>query len=160
MDSKRAAAAAAVVLIAMGTAACGRKAPSATSAGSTTAASSPATNLRATTPAATGATGAVTWATYREVGTLDPIQAFDYPENTVISALCDSLLQQQADGTTKPGLATKTDTPNPHTIVFTINAGAKFWDGKNVTPEDVVYSLQRNHEPEARAASTALSSRT
>jgi predicted amidohydrolase YtcJ len=30
--------------------------------------------------------GRVTWATYREVGTLDPIQAFDYPENSVITS--------------------------------------------------------------------------
>ena len=33
----------------------------------------------------------VTWATYRDVGTIDPIQAFDYPENTAITTLCDSL---------------------------------------------------------------------
>src|SRR5262249_39158777 len=109
--------------------------------------SSPATTLKSTTPAATGDTGAVTWATYREVGTLDPIQAFDYPENTVITALCDSLLQQQPDGTTKPGLATKTETPDPLTLVFTINTDAKFWDGKNVTADDVVYSLNRNRNP-------------
>ena len=28
--------------------------------------------------------------------------------------------------------------------MMTINTDAKFWDGKNVTPEDVVYSLKRN----------------
>jgi peptide/nickel transport system substrate-binding protein len=145
MNTRRLVAAGTAALIALGTAACGRKAS--TNTASTTASSSPATNLKATTPAATGDTGAVTWATYREVGTLDPIQAFDYPENTVISAMCDSLLQQQPDGTIKPGLATKTEMPNPLTIVYTINTDAKFWDGKNVTPEDVVYSLQRNQNP-------------
>ena len=31
--------------------------------------------------------------------------------------------------------------------VFTLDTGAKFWDGQNVTPEDVVYSLQRNQNP-------------
>src|SRR3954447_20781654 len=144
MDTKRIAAAGTAALIALGTAACGKTAPSSSNA---SPASSPATNLESTTPAATGDTGAVTWATYREVGTLDPIQAFDYPENTVIAAMCDSLLQQQADGTIKPGLATKVETPDPLTINFTINTNAKFWDGKNVTPEDVVYSLQRNQNP-------------
>jgi peptide/nickel transport system substrate-binding protein len=109
---------------------------------SSAAKGSPATSP--TTPAAKGDTGAVTWATYREVGTLDPIQAFDYPENTVITSMCDSLLQQQPDGSYKPGLASKVDTPDPRTIVLTINTDAKFWDGKGVTPEDVVYSLQRN----------------
>src|SRR3954451_5215793 len=101
-------------------------------------------NLSPTTPAAKGDAGAVSWATYREVGTLDPIQAFDYPENTVITSMCDSLLQQQPDGSYKPGLASKVDTPNDRTLVMTLNTGAKFWDGKNVTPEDVVYSLKRN----------------
>ena len=86
----------------------------------------------------------MTWATYREVQTLDPIQAFDYPENTVIYSMCESLLQQQPDGSIKPGLASKVDQPDPTTIVFTINTQAKFWDGKALTPEDVVYSLQRN----------------
>jgi peptide/nickel transport system substrate-binding protein len=100
--------------------------------------------LSPTTPAAKGDTGALTWATYREVGTLDPIQAFDYPENTVITSMCDSLMQQQPDGSYRPGLASKVDTPDPTTIVMTINTAAKFWDGKSLTPEDVVYSLKRN----------------
>src|SRR5258708_38748191 len=30
------------------------------------------------------------------------------------------------------------------TMVFTITKAAKFWDGKPVTPADVVYSLDRN----------------
>jgi peptide/nickel transport system substrate-binding protein len=126
-------------VIAVGGAGCGKQAsdtkPAAAKAGS---------SLSSTTPAAKGDTGALTWATYREVGTLDPIQAFDYPENTVITSLCDSLLQQQPDGSYEPGLASKVDTPDPTTIVMTINTDAKFWDGKNLTPEDVVYSLERN----------------
>ncbi len=113
-------------------------------ASDTKSAAKPSATLSPTTTAAKGDTGAVTWATYREVGTLDPIQAFDYPENTVITSMCDSLLQQQPDGSYKPGLASKVDTPDDRTIVFTINTSAKFWDGKNVTPEDVVYSLERN----------------
>jgi peptide/nickel transport system substrate-binding protein len=108
------------------------------------AAAKNATTGSPTTPAAKGDTGALTWATYREIGTLDPIQAFDYPENTIIAALCDPLLQQQPDGSSKPGLASKVDQPDPRTIVLTINTAAKFWDGKNLTPEDVVFSLERN----------------
>ena len=93
------------------------------------------------------------------MGTLDPIQAFDYPENTVITSMCDSLLQQQPDGSYKPGLASKVRHARPATIVLTINTEAKFWDGKNVTPEDVVYSLKRNTNPSS-PGSTASSSRT
>src|SRR4051812_17277878 len=84
---------------------CGKQASSAPSS-----AAKSATTGAPTTPAAKGDTGALSWATYREIGTLDPIQAFDYPENTIIAALCDSLLQQQPDGSAKPGLASKVDT--------------------------------------------------
>lgn len=125
-------------LVALGAAGCGKSASDSTPTAKATAKLSP------TTTAAKGDTGAVTWATYREVGTLDPIQAFDYPENTVITSMCDSLLQQQPDGSYKPGLASKVDTPDDRTLVLTINTAAKFWNGKNVTPEDVVYSLKRN----------------
>ena len=154
MTSRTASAALATVAFAvLAAAGCGRKVPA-----TTTTAAETAGRLSPTTPAAKGDTGPVTWATYRDVGTLDPIQAFDYPENTVITAMCDSLLQQQPDGSSKPGLATKVETPDPRTIVFTINTGAKFWDGQNVTPADVVYSLSATQTPSS-PGSMAPSSR-
>ena len=47
----------------------------------------------------------VTWAVYRDVNSLDPIYAFDYPENTAISLMCESLLRQAPDGShrARPG---------------------------------------------------------
>ena len=146
MHPRRPVAFAAAALIALAAAGCGRKASTTSNGGAQAGggAGGASAQLSSTTPAANGTTGPVTWATYREVQTLDPIQAFDYPENTVITSMCDSLLQQQPDGSAKPGLATKVDKPDPTTIVFTINTNAKFWDGKNVTPDDVVYSLKRN----------------
>src|SRR4051794_38127628 len=51
--------------------------------------------LSPTTPAATQDVDSVTWATYRPTSTLDPIYAFDYPDNAVLSVMCDSLLRQQ-----------------------------------------------------------------
>jgi peptide/nickel transport system substrate-binding protein len=134
----------AAALIALAVAGCGRQANTSSNGAAGSSGSGASAKLSPTTPAAKGATGPVTWATYREVQTLDPIQAFDYPENTVVFSMCESLLQQQPDGSTKPGLATKVDRPDPTTIVFTIRTSAKFWDGKSVTPADVVYSLKRN----------------
>jgi peptide/nickel transport system substrate-binding protein len=134
----------AAALIALAVAGCGRQANTSSNGAAGSSGSGASAKLSPTTPAAKGATGPVTWATYREVQTLDPIQAFDYPENTVVFSMCESLLQQQPDGSTKPGLATKVDRPDPTTIVFTIRTSAKFWDGKSVTPADVVYSLERN----------------
>jgi peptide/nickel transport system substrate-binding protein len=100
-------------------------------------------SLAITTPAGTKPVDKITWAVYRETNSLDPIYAFDYPENTVISLLCESLLRQAPDGTIGDGLASLDDS-DPTKLVFTLKPGVTFWDGKPVTPDDVVYSLERN----------------
>jgi peptide/nickel transport system substrate-binding protein len=125
-------------------AACGRSLSSATSA--TQPAMSPTAGLTATTPAGTKQVASATWAVYRDVNSLDPAYAFDYPENTAISLMCESLLRQQPNGTLAPGLATMT-TQSPTKLVFTIKQGATFWDGHPVTPADVVFSLERQANP-------------
>ena len=98
------------------------------------------------TPAPTADAGDVVWATYRETQTLDPIQAFDYPENTVVPLLCDSLLRQKPDMTIGDGIASYTN-PTPTEFNFTLNASAKFWDGSPVTAADAVFSLKRAADP-------------
>ena len=114
----------------------------------------PAKNSQATTdytvltPKPTSAAGDVVWSTYRETQTLDPIQAFDYPENTVDPLLCDSLLRQGPDQTLGPGIATYT-TPSSTEYDFTLNSKAKFWDGTPVTAQDAVFSLDRAMDPNA-----------
>jgi peptide/nickel transport system substrate-binding protein len=137
--------AAAIALVAVTVAACGKAAPG-TSSNQSTAAPSATSALKATTPAPSGEAGKITWATYRDVGTIDPIQAFDYPENTVITTLCDSLQRQAPDGTSGPGLATLTH-PDDKTLVITLKDGPTFWDGKPVTADDVLFSLKRAADP-------------
>jgi peptide/nickel transport system substrate-binding protein len=128
----------------MGLAACGRSASPTQGSGSGNV--SPTKGLVATTPAGSKTVQSVVWAVYRDVNSLDPIFAFDYPENTADSLMCESLLLQSPSGALKPGLAT-VSTPSPTTMVFTLRPGAKFWDGHPVTPADVVYSLDRNTDP-------------
>jgi peptide/nickel transport system substrate-binding protein len=123
--------------------ACGKSLSSATSS---QGAVSPTAGLVATTPPGSKPVGNVVWAVYRDVNSLDPAYAFDYPENTAISLMCESLLRQQPDGSVAPGLATAAY-PSPTKIVFTIRSGATFWDGNPVTPADVAYSLQRQMSP-------------
>src|SRR3984885_6807396 len=138
--SATAAVLAACALLAAG---CGRSAGSAaTSAGQI----SPTKGLVTSTAAGTKAMSSVTWAVYRPVNSLDPIFAFDYPENTAISLMCESLLLQEPSGSIQPGLAT-VSTPGPTQMVFTLRPGVKFWDGDPVTPADVIYSLQRQMNP-------------
>ena len=55
--------------------------------------------LSITTPVAKGdVTDPLVWAVYRETNSLDPVKAFDYPENTVLFTMCEAVLRQQADG--------------------------------------------------------------
>jgi peptide/nickel transport system substrate-binding protein len=115
-------------------------------AGAAPAASPPGGKLVTTSPAGTKQVASVTWAVYRDVNSLDPIYAFDYPENTAVSLMCESLLRQAPNGAIGPGLATLA-TPSPTKFVFTLKRGVTFWDGKPVTPADVVYSLDRNTDP-------------
>ena len=133
----------AALTLLLGLPACGRSLSSATSA---QGGISPTAGLVATTPPGTKQVSSVTWAVYRDVNSLDPAFAFDYPENTAISLMCESLLRQQPDGSVAPGLATVAY-PSPTKIVFTIRPGAAFWDGHPGTPADVVYSLQRQMSP-------------
>ena len=107
---------------------------------------SPTKGLVVSTTPGTKPVSSVTWAVYRDVNSLDPIFAFDYPENTAVSLMCESLLKQSPAGVIGPGLASLS-TPSPTKLVFTINKAAKFWDGHPVTPADVVYSLDRAMSP-------------
>ena len=101
-----------------------------------------------TTPAPTSTAGTVTWAVYRETATLDPIKAFDYPDNAAVALACDALVRANPDMTFGNGIATMT-TPSPLTIVFTLHPGATFWDGHPVTAADAVFSLKRAADPKA-----------
>jgi peptide/nickel transport system substrate-binding protein len=135
-------------------AACGRSATSSQGPGTV----SPTKGLVVTTPAGTKPVQSVTWAVYRDVNSLDPIFAFDYPENTADSLMCESLLLQSPDGSLQPGLAT-VSTPSPTTMVFSLRPGARFWDGQPVTPAAVVYSLDRNTDAKLGGFYSAVFSR-
>jgi peptide/nickel transport system substrate-binding protein len=122
--------------------ACGRSAGGNAASGNISATK----GLVTTTAAGTKTVPSITWAVYRDVNSLDPIYAFDYPENTAMALMCESLLLQAPGGSLQPGLAT-ISTPSPTTMVFTLRPGVKFWDGHPVTSADVVYSLDRNTDP-------------
>jgi len=131
---------AALLVVAMAVAGCGASAPT----NSTT--TSATSTLVTTTAAGTKPVPSVTWALYRDVNTLDPDFAFDDPENTAVTLMCESLLRQAPDGSVGPGLATLA-IPTPTTYVFTLRPGVKFWDGNPVTPADVVFSITRQMDP-------------
>lgn len=103
-------------------------------------------NLPTTTRPATGPATKTTWALYRDIHSLDPIAAFDYPEDTVISTLCDALQRQQPDGSVTAGLANGAYR-TPTSLVLDVRSNVVFWDGTPLTADDVAYSLERNLDP-------------
>jgi peptide/nickel transport system substrate-binding protein len=126
--------------------------------GRTTGGTQGGQQLAVTTRAGTKPVDKVVWAVYRDVNSLDPIFAFDYPENTTDSLLYESLLRQAPDGSIGPGLATLTY-PDQNTMVFTLKPNITFWDGSAVTPDDVVYSLLRNTDAKLAGFYPAVFSR-
>ena len=100
-----------------------------------------------TTPAGTGTVGTVKWDLFYEPTAIDPAHALDYTENEVVSNLCDTLVRMKTNFGYEPGLATYTN-PDPTTWVYEIHPGVKFWDGTDLTAADVVYSLDRNLDPQ------------
>ncbi|MCD4852301.1 ABC transporter substrate-binding protein [Arthrobacter sp. AK01] len=117
-------------------------------AGVTDAAGGAKYTLSDSTPAPTKEIDNFTWAMYAEPFSLDYAYAFDYPDNTVLSNVCESLFRWNADLSTSPGLATGVENPDPLTWVYTIRQGVKFHDGSEMTAEDVVASLSRHLDPE------------
>ncbi|MEE1824064.1 ABC transporter substrate-binding protein [Streptomyces sp. BE20] len=108
--------------------------------------------LSAGTPAAVGELDSFTWAVYAEPPTLDYVSAFDYPQNTVLSNVCESLMRWTPQLTLAPGLAEKASNPDPTTWVYDLRPGVRFHDGRVMTAEDVVYSLGRQTNPDNAAA--------
>ncbi|MFF0277615.1 ABC transporter substrate-binding protein [Streptomyces sp. NPDC004330] len=108
--------------------------------------------LSKTTPAAKGDIDSFTWAVYAEPPTLDYTVAFDYPQNTILSNVCESLMRWTPGLTLEPGLARRAANPDPTTWVYDLRSGVRFHDGRTMTADDVVFSLGRQRDPDNAAA--------
>ncbi|MFJ9428760.1 ABC transporter substrate-binding protein [Streptomyces sp. NPDC101490] len=104
------------------------------------------------TPRAKGDIDSFTWAMYAEPPTLDYTMAFDYPQNTILSNVCESLMRWTPGLTLEPGLAEKATQPDPTTWVYDLRRGVRFHDGRTMTADDVVFSLGRQTDPKNAAA--------
>ena len=119
--------------------------------GSSSGTASPAAtslDLLTTTPPGAGELDKVTWNLPYEPSSLDYAKSFDYAENTAIANMNENLLRLMPDFSIEPGLAESFTNPSPTTWVYKIRRGVSFWDGKPMTADDVVYSLQRNLDPD------------
>ena len=103
--------------------------------------------ISASTPKPSKDIDSFTWSLYAEPSSLAFPYAFDYPPNTVLSNVCESLLRLNPDLSVSPGLASAVSNPNPTTWVYTIRDGVTFHDGAPLTADDVVASLSMHLNP-------------
>ena len=93
--------------------------------------------------------GSIT-ATYKDdVATLDPAIGYDWQNWSMIKSLFDGLMDYVPGSTTlRPGLADSYEVSNAgQTFVFKLKAGVKFHNGREMTANDVKYSLDRVTNP-------------
>ncbi|AZL58722.1 ABC transporter substrate-binding protein [Tabrizicola piscis] len=99
-------------------------------------------------PAAT-AGGTITVTYKDDVATLDPAIGYDWQNWSMIKSLFDGLMDY-TPGTTelRPGLAESYEiSPDGLVYTFKLRAGVKFHNGREMTAEDVKYSLDRVTNP-------------
>ncbi|MBY8886360.1 ABC transporter substrate-binding protein [Streptomyces sp. PTM05] len=120
--------------------------------GTGAAGQSGAFRLSTGTPLPKGDIASFTWASYAEPLTLDYAKAFDYPSNTILSNVCESLMKWTPRLKEVPGLAEQALHPNPTTWVYDLRPGVHFHDGSVMTADDVVYSLDRQVDPKVGGA--------
>jgi len=129
--------------------ACGGSGSSSGGSSSEGGSTSPSAGQETTTfGKAAGPVDNINWALpYGEPPTLDPPNTAFYSSAFTVAQLCDTLLRYKPDLTTEPGLAEVTQ-PDPKTIQIQLKKGIKFWDGTEMTSDDVKYSLERTADPE------------
>ncbi len=75
----------------------------------------------------------------------DPVNINTVLEHTLVAQIIESLVNHDADGNVIPGVAQSWKISNDgKEITFNLNAEKQFPNGKNVTAEDVKYSIDRH----------------
>ncbi|GAA5210758.1 ABC transporter substrate-binding protein [Streptomyces thinghirensis] len=104
--------------------------------------------LTTLTPGASGPIDKVRWGVLSsEPTSFDPVKVDAAGTATVLSNLCEGLMQVQPDFSVEPNIAESYKWADPKTLVISLRPGVTFWNGDPVTPDDVAYSLKRNMDP-------------
>lgn len=82
-----------------------------------------------------------------QVKNVDPIYAYDFTTSPVTNQVTESLLQFDKNDQIKPMLAKSWKQPDATTYVYEIRNNVTFSDGKPMTMNDVIYSLNRYRDP-------------
>lgn len=82
-----------------------------------------------------------------EPASLDPAKIVGLPEIQVLRDLFEGLTNQAENGDIVPGVATRWQSNDNRTWIFTLRDNARWSDGRPVTAQDFVYSWQRLVDP-------------
>ncbi|MDQ3406065.1 MAG: ABC transporter substrate-binding protein, partial [Actinomycetota bacterium] len=117
------------------------------------------TALVDSTPPAGGEVESLRWVLGAEPPSLDWVYAYDYPPNTVLANVCESLLRIGPDFAAQPNLAASVENPDPLTWIYRLRSGVTFHDGTPMTSEDVAFSLNRHRDKQVGSYWSAAFSR-
>ena len=84
-----------------------------------------------------------------DIVALDPIYAYDFTTNPVVNQITQGLLQFDVDNQLQPLLASSWEAVDDVTYVYQIRDDVTFSDGTPMEMDDVLFSLERNMDPEA-----------
>jgi peptide/nickel transport system substrate-binding protein len=91
----------------------------------------------------------LTWALTSGPRSLDLAHTMDVNSATALGLGMESLLRIDQQGHLVPNLAASWKRVNLTTYVFNLRKGVKFWDGKEMTSDDVVWSFNRHVDPKS-----------
>ena len=95
--------------------------------------------------------------TYKDdISTLDPAIGYDWQNWSMIKSLFNGLMDYKPGSTELiPDLASSYElSPDGLTYTFKLRQGVKFHNGRELTADDVKYSLERTINPESQGASS------
>jgi oligopeptide transport system substrate-binding protein len=97
--------------------------------------------------------GAITITYKDDVATLDPAIGYDWQNWSMIKSLFDGLMDYEPGTTTlRPELAESYEiSPDGKMFTFKLRSGVKFHNGREVTADDLKYSLERVTNPKTQS---------
>lgn len=92
------------------------------------------------------------WGMLNPPVSLDVAQGLDQGSVTLSYVAVSSLLRWHTDGSLQGEIAESWEQVSPTELVFQLRPEARFTDGKPVTAEDVVFSIERNLKPDSNVS--------
>ena len=97
---------------------------------------------------ADGGSDTLTWVLTADIVSMDPTQAYDDLTNMVVNQVTEGLLCFDENNAIVNTLCESWECVDNVTYVYNIRSDIKFSDGNPMTMEDVIWSLERNRDPE------------